>query len=75
MKKKQIYTYDDVCMILNKSKTWLYYKIKSGLFPEPDIIINSRLKFYSHDLLSESLSKVFNIDLNKIESEEVSQNN
>lgn len=70
---KQIYTYEDVCKILNKSKTWLYYKIKKGQFPEPDIILNSRLKYYSRDKLVIAINEVFHIDLNKFE--EVTQDN
>lgn len=70
---KQIYTYEDVCKILNKSKTWLYYKIKKGQFPEPDIVLNSRLKYYSRDKLVIVINEVFHIDLNKFE--EVTQDN
>ena len=70
---KQIYTYNDVCKILNKSKTWLYFKIKKGEFPEPDIVFNSRLKYYSRENLVVSLYNIFKIDLDKYEIEQDSK--
>lgn len=64
---KQIYTYNDVCKIINKSRQCVYYLVKQGKFPEPDIILNSRLKYYSRDNLKKYLAEVFKIDLEKWE--------
>jgi predicted DNA-binding transcriptional regulator AlpA len=68
---KQIYTYNDICKIVNKSRPCLYQLVKRGKFPEPDIILNSRLKYYSRELLEKSLADVFKIDLNKYEESNI----
>lgn len=71
---KQIYTYNDVCKILNKSRMSIYYLIKQGKFPEPDIILNSRLKYYSREKLVIALRDIFKFDLDKYEENNITDN-
>lgn len=52
----------------------IYYLIKQGKFPEPDIILNSRLKYYSREKLVIALREVFKFDLDKYEEDNITDN-